>query len=546
VPQTPTIGALIDDRAAELGDKPFVVYLDDDRDTLTYAGLAAGARAMARSFAAAGLLPGQAVGQYLPNTSLFTKSMFGALYSGVIDVPINPEFRGKLLEFALRKTDIRAVVTTIEGARSLMELPDAALAPLLFVAYDLQGEPALDAPAGKDGPQWVTVNDLLAHGEAAPADNQPWADVTGLAKIGFTSGTTGHPKATGLSQSHVMSWARNFSSVIEYGRDDVLYGCFPFYHTLGGINGMVGTLLNRATYAVVRRFSARRYWDDLASCQATRGLIIPDMIPTIMGHEPAGVDYDADPRILFAGKVMPEFQERFNVRLVELYGLTEGNALSMRRRDDGSPPESKGKVNPDFDVRVFDEDDNEVPRGEAGEIVFRPKVPHHMMLGYYGDDAYTVSRWRNLWFHSGDRGSIDEQDYLFLEGRLGDKIRRRGVNLSAEQIEEVVVSLPEIALCAAISVPADLGEEEIKICVVPAGPRDWDEGALVAKLTDLFPKYMIPRFVQIRDELPLSSGTNRIQRSALRTEGDRGRTEDTWDREYRDYWRPAGPATTDD
>jgi carnitine-CoA ligase len=169
-----------------------------------------------------------------------------------------------------------------------------------------------------------------------------------------------------------------------------------------------------------------------------------------------------------------------------------------------------------------------VPAGTIGELTVRPTSPNLMMLGYYGDAEKTVEQWRNLWFHTGDTGFLDEDGYFHFTGRASDRIRHRGVNVSREQVEAEACAHPAIAECAAIAVPSDVVEDEIKLCVQlkPGATIGIDQ--LGDELRAAMSTHHRPRYLELYDELPRTE-THKIRKGPLRSEGDRGLSDRTWD-----------------
>ena len=180
-------------------------------------------------------------------------------------------------------------------------------------------------------------------------------------------------------------------------------------------------------------------------------------------------------------------------------------------------------------MQVVDQNGEPLAAGQEGELVWRPRMPHLMFAGYFGDPVATVNAMRDLWFHPGDLVRFDEDGYLYLVGRIGDQIRRKGVNIPAESIEEVARHCPGVVEAAAIAVPSELGESEVKLCVLCVEPVPSLQ-LLVEFLSQNLPRSMVPRFVEFRSELPRTD-THKIAKHLLRGEGLAGITPTTIDLE---------------
>jgi crotonobetaine/carnitine-CoA ligase len=223
----------------------------------------------------------------------------------------------------------------------------------------------------------------------------------------------------------------------------------------------------------------------------------------------------------------PIFEKRFDLRILEIYGLTETATFCL-----GSPPDDVrvGKLGLPTswsEVRVVRSDGREAAVGEPGEIVVRSKRPDVLFSGYFKNNAATQAAMTNGWFHSGDRGRRDPDGYFVYLDRLKDSIRRRGENISSYEVEQIVNSHPSVAETAAIGVASPLGEEDVMIVVVlKPGSGEPDPAELVAFCGERMAAFMVPRYVRYVDQLP-KTATERVQKYVLREAGTNG----SWDRE---------------
>jgi crotonobetaine/carnitine-CoA ligase len=230
----------------------------------------------------------------------------------------------------------------------------------------------------------------------------------------------------------------------------------------------------------------------------------------------------------------PEFEQRFGLRLVEAYGSTDAGVPIYEPLDQPRRPGSCGRAIGAYDVRLFDDHDLEVTPGHIGEIVVRPREPSLISDGYYGMPEATIASRRNLWFHTGDLARCDEDGYFYYVGRKSDSIRRRGENISAFEVEEVVKLHPEVLDAAAYGVPSELSEEDVMVAIVPrSGATEIDLAELVEFCRLRMAGYMVPRYIDVVDELPRTP-TEKIEKRRLQ---ERGVTATTWDREA----GPPGP-----
>jgi crotonobetaine/carnitine-CoA ligase len=207
--------------------------------------------------------------------------------------------------------------------------------------------------------------------------------------------------------------------------------------------------------------------------------------------------------------------------------MTEaGNVTSRPLVTDESP--SCGKPRPGYEARIVDEHDYEVGVGEVGELMVRTEQPWWMNAGYWNMPEKTAEAWRNGWFHTGDGFRRDEEGNYYFVDRTKDALRRRGENVSSFEVEAIVNEHPDVAETAAIAADMELGEQEIKICVIRRQGADLTPEALIEFLIPRMPRFMVPRFVEFVDEFPRTEATMRVQKVKLRAEALNDRT---WDRE---------------
>jgi crotonobetaine/carnitine-CoA ligase len=241
-------------------------------------------------------------------------------------------------------------------------------------------------------------------------------------------------------------------------------------------------------------------------------------------------------RLLGAAPMPVEVDERIRSRFgIETfsgaYGVTEASLPSWQPPGVRNKPNAAGVINDEFfDVRIFDDDDNELPRGTDGEIVLRPKRPHVMFEGYWGRPEATVGTSRNWWYHTGDIGRIDEDDFLYFVDRKADYLRRRGENISSFEVESILMGHGGLADVVVHAVPSEMTEDDLKITAVVKEDVELSEEDLFRWAVDQLPYFALPRYIEFRGELPRSP-VGRVLKRELR---DEGTTPSTWDLEASD------------
>jgi len=285
---------------------------------------------------------------------------------------------------------------------------------------------------------------------------------------------------------------------------------------------------------LVRQFRATTWIDDIRKHKATLANLLGVMNDFVLRQPAKDTDTDNNLRMVCAVPVTEEtmaaLRSRFAIpRFNEIFGMTECNLPVCRPPDAPEEAGCSGKVWDEyFSVIIADPDtDEEVPMGEVGEILVRPKEAYCFMQGYNGMPERTVETWRNFWFHTGDAGRMDERGYIWYIDRIKDTIRRRGENISSFEVESEVTAFGAIREVAAIPVSSDLSEDEVMIVVTPAPGQSIDPLELFQFLEPRMAHFMLPRYIRIMDDLP-KTPTQKVQKHLLK---DAGVTADTWDRE---------------
>jgi crotonobetaine/carnitine-CoA ligase len=222
--------------------------------------------------------------------------------------------------------------------------------------------------------------------------------------------------------------------------------------------------------------------------------------------------------------ILRDFETRFDITISEGYGMTE-SVLITGSPPGGTLPGRVGQPIPGLAVRLVDENDVPVEPGAVGELVYRPDGPYEMMQGYWRKPEATVEVWRNLWFHSGDLLREHSDGYLEYVGRKKDAIRRRGENISAWEVEEAVVTHPDVLEAAAIGVPSEVGEEDVAVLIVTKPNTPLDPSRLLEFVADDLPRFAVPRYVELVESLP-KTPSERIDKGKVR---ERGITDAAWD-----------------
>ncbi|MGH8429148.1 MAG: AMP-binding protein, partial [Solimonas sp.] len=306
---------------------------------------------------------------------------------------------------------------------------------------------------------------LPALGEAVAAPPIRPSDTLAIL---YTSGTTGPSKGVCCPHAQFFWWGLNTSHLLGVRIDDVLCTTLPLFHT-NALNTFFQALITGATAVFEKHFSASAFWTTLAARHATVTYLLGAMVPILLSREAQPEECRHRTRIALAPGVPEhfhaEFAQRTGIALLDGYGSTETNFVIGTQIADQKPG-AMGRIFEGFAARVVDDEDNEVPDGTPGELILRAEAPFAFATGYFGTPEKTVEAWRNLWFHTGDRVIREGDGYFRFVDRLKDAIRRRGENISSFEVEQVLLSHPEIATAAAYPVRSDLAEDEVMAAIV--------------------------------------------------------------------------------
>lgn len=504
-----------------------------DDEPVTYGEMAMRSTAMANGLHELGIGHGDSVALLADNSPEMLYTWFGSAKLGAVEVAVNSAYRGEFLRHQLSNCAAGVVVADADLAPRVLELADR-LPDLRTVVVRGKPTAALDVPKGVSV---VAIDELLRSsttltvGARGPQWHEPCSII-------YTGGTTGPSKGAVLSHNYMVNSARQISAALRSGPDDVIYSPLPLFHLNAKMVTVLSAMLTGQTGVLDRRFSVSRFWERVRKYDATAVSILGSMIIMLWNLPRTPDDATVPLRTMLAAPVPAELheaiEERYNLKVNVTYGLSEVVPLTLSTLDDPPRVGSSGKVNPQFDVRIFDDQEREVPVGEVGEIVCRPKQPHVMFDGYYRNGDATVRAWRNLWFHTGDLGRFDEDGYFYFADRKKDAMRRRGENISSFEVEQAVLLHPDVAEVAAHAVPSEVSEDDVKICVVLQPGVTLDHLDLMKHCATNLPYFAAPRYIEFFDELP-KSPIGRVLKYELR---DRGVTEQTWDRDAAGYVVP--------
>ena len=504
-----SLGEFLEIVTAAYPDKAFVEIAGQQ---ITYRQFMDRCRQAAGMFRSLGIGHGDRVCLFLPNVPEVLYTWFGLSLLGGIAVTINTAYRRDEMAYILNNAEASALV----AHQDLLDIATQAadIAPCVRHRLLVGGTPP-------DG--WEDYGALLSY--AAPMLELPPVSPTDISMLQYTSGTTGNPKGVQVTHQMYVSAGQGFALWTQATPDDRFFTCLPYFHANAQYYSTMGTLASGATLIVQDRFSASRFWDQVREARATVVNFIGMMMPVLAKNDPQPDDADNTVRLFygspaFSPEFLSEFEQRFGTDIIVGFGMTETcygtiEAIRGERRPNSS---GQPRKHPDaaFEntVRIVDDSGNPVANGQPGEITIRNPAT---MAGYWRNEAETGASLRDGWLFTGDLGWLDDDNYLYFVDRKKDVIRRRGENISSQEVEDVIKSHEHVLDCAIIAVPSELGEDEVKAYITPrpgASPQPED---VIYWCADRLAYFKVPRYIEIRDELPRTPSL-RVRKDVLRQE----------------------------
>jgi crotonobetaine/carnitine-CoA ligase len=478
-------------------DRPFIRC---GSDVATYGEIHTAAQRDAAALAELGVANGDLVALMLPNAIAYVELFFGMAYRGAAVVLVNTAFRGYMLEYVLNDAACSVLIADPEYLPVIWNSRDQ-LQHLRTIA--VTGDPSTVAAWDDrfDKTQVVSLSAIAAQADGDGTEGR--ATHSDLHCVVYSSGTTGPSKGIMISNAHSVVKAVEVLRICGYSESDVLYSPLPLFYSMGLLRGVLSVALVGSSIAIKDRFSVSEFWDDVRYHGATVGHCVFSIPKMLEQAPPTPRDSEHNLRCLFNAQHNPAFEARFGVKCIESYGLTEGGNALYNRFDEPVVPGSCGRVSDEWEVRLADPEGTEVALGETGEILLRPKEPGRIMLGYLNKAEATTNAFRNLWFHTGDLARRDEDGFYFYQGRNKDVIRRRGQNISGWEVEQILLSHPDVGDAAALALPSEVGEDDLRVVLVAReGLATIDLADVAAFCERQMPPYMVPRFFEQVDDLP--------------------------------------------
>ncbi len=510
------LSVILEDSARKYADKDAFIFGDVH---MTYAQINGAANQVANGLRAKGIMPGDKVALSCFNLPYFPIIYFGILKAGATVVPLSVLLKKDEIAYHLKDSDSKAYFCFI----GTPDLPMGQMGHQGFQEAELCEHFFLIMPQPTDPPAIegaVTLGMLMAG--QSPANNTEATGAEDTAVIIYTSGTTGRPKGAELTHSNLLLNANLCRDLLGFKTDDRLIIVLPLFHIFAMTCLMNTGIYQGCTSVLLPRFDAEAVLGLMQKHEVTIFAGVPTMYWGLLNYENTKFDLkeiSSNLRTCISGgaslpvQVLEDFEAKYEVPILEGYGMSEGSpVVTFNHLNQVRKPGSIGTEVWGVEVKIVDEDDNEVPIGEKGELLYRG---HNVMKGYYKRPEANEVTLRGGWMHSGDVAIKDEDGYYYIVDRTKDMIIRGGLNVYPREVEEVMMQHEAVSLVAVIGIPDDKMGEEIKAFVVLKEGAAATEEELISWTKDRIAAYKYPRVTEIIDALPMSA-TGKILKKELR------------------------------
>ena len=515
-------------------------------------------RRLAGGLARLGVGPDTPVALMVDNSFDAVHTAFGLALLGGVQVPVNTAYKGGFLAHVLRDSGSEVLVVEPGYVERVLAVADDV--PALHTLVVRGGTPTAGSRFRIVG--WA---ELEAAHPADPVRRGPGD----LMAIMYTSGTTGRAKGVLVPHAHAYTYASR-EHLARPTRGDRSLVTLPIFHLAGQWYGAYQALIHTIPCVLEPGFSVRGFWPAVREHGITYTTML-GAVAELLAQTPPSPDDAENPLELAVMAPLASdvagFRRRFRTDVAAVYGMSEigcvldgppetivggtersgadapeaGHSTERSGADApkaGHSTERSGADAPEaghsgecgfprdgYTLRLVDDAGDDVAPGQVGELLVRPELPHTVMAGYHGLPEETARTIRDGWVHTGDAFRTDADGRFYFADRMKDALRRRGENISSFEVESVVNAHPDVYESAVVAVPSEVGEDEIKVVVVPQAGATVDPEALTQFLVDRLPYFMVPRYVELAAELP-KTPTHKVRKALLRESGATG-----WDRE---------------
>ena len=506
---------LLEARVANAPDKSFL-FSEADGRKFSYRQFQAAVDRAAAMLVSLNIGKGDVVSLLMPNSAEYIIGYFACWKLGALAGPVNSLLKEHEIEFVMNNSEAKAILVSSE-LRDRIERIKGQLPHLKSVIlFDDEAE------ATRSCQKTYHQGGQVSEGALADARASDTVTTDDDAIIIYTSGTTGKPKGCVLTHRNIIANARQISQWLRFTENDRLLTIMPLFHMNAVSVTTMSALYAGGSTVVSSKFSATKFWNVISDYQITSFGSVATMLSMLLNSYPEGVPSGLKTdQLRFAmcgsapvpAEVMRKFEETFNCPVIEGYGLSESTCRSTfnppdERRRPGSCGMPIGN-----EMKVVDEDDNEVADGELGEIVLRGE---NILKGYFKNSEATEKAFRDGWFHTGDVGYRDKEGFFYIVDRKSDMIIRGGENIYPREIDEVLYQHPAVAAAATIGVPDQLYGEEVAAFIVLKEGKHATEEELIAHCKSELADYKCPKSIRIVKDIPKGPTGKLLKRELAR------------------------------
>lgn len=487
--------SVIDRAALNFGEKTALIQ---GHNRHTYSRLKSATQQVAIYLCEQGIRPGDRIALYIPNRPEWVAAYYGIIRLGAVVVCASAAYKQKELQHLLNDCLVSMLITCEE---------------LLDLVPEREKIPGV-----KDVVVWENDPILSSVFETRPETSRPFppldCGIHDECAILFTGGTTGIPKGAMLTHRNILFSAQNVCYHERAVPDDVALCFLPLNHVFGGVHIMNSTLYGCGTLVIHKNFDMDRMLSSAHQDKITRFYSVPTVFIRLLNTPESrkhlsSVKYCFSAATSMASEIVRQWQENFDLTIHEAYGMTESSSLvtfnHLYQHKIGSVGTPAGIV----EVKIVDEKDNEVPLGEAGEIIIRgPNV----MKGYFNKAEESSKVLRNGWLHSGDIGRLDEDGHLYVVDRIKDMIISGGLNVYPTEVEEVLYTHPCVEECAVVGMPHKEYGEAVSALVKRKQGFKCSDTDLIDYCKKQIASYKSPKKIIFIEEFPKSPAGKILKR----------------------------------
>ncbi|MCH2084453.1 MAG: long-chain fatty acid--CoA ligase [Saprospiraceae bacterium] len=510
------LSVILEDSARRYPTKEAFIFGDT---RLNYAQINGAANQIAHGLVAAGIQAGDKVALSCLNLPYFPMIYFGILKAGASVVPLSVLLKRNEIAYHLKDADAKAYFCFVGteqlpmGQEGYAGFQEADNCEHFFMIT-----PKPTDPSPIEGTQ--TMGMLMAN--QLPTFTTSPTNAEDTAVIIYTSGTTGQPKGAELTHSSLLLNANLCRDLLGFQQEDISLIVLPLFHIFAMTVLMNAGIYHGITAVLLPRFDASQVLGLMQKEKVTLFAGVPTMYWGLLNFDDSAFDLKSISdrlRVCVSGgaslpvQVLKDFEEKYNVPILEGYGMSEGSpVVTFNHLNQIRKPGSIGTPVWGVEVKLVDENDQEIPIGEKGELLYRG---HNVMKGYYQRPEANATTLRGGWMHSGDIATKDEDGYYYIVDRVKDMVIRGGLNVYPREVEEVMMKHEAVSMVAVIGVPHEQHGEEIKACVVLKDGKKVSEEALMAWTKEHIAAYKYPRIIEFMTALPMNA-TGKILKKELR------------------------------